>query len=182
MSYARSPLLVCSITMGTSMFCGSSTAHTSSRRVKGGSGMQAALCGPAVQRIQGLLVADAMPNSIQPSILRQTRAHLLHGLLRLVGQRLHLAVNFLITDLNLFCVSNLLQDQRRLYLAQGSLPLTGTQTTEVHALHIFGFHALRSQSTQPALQPEVNLLIQHYLGNREVVALHQFFDNLIFAP
>src|SRR5271157_1157601 len=149
MSYARSPLLVCSITMGTSMFCRSLTCpHFFPNGQSGENGMQAALCGPAVQRIQGLLVADAMPNSIQPPILRQTRAHLLDGLLRLVGQRLQLAVKFLITDLNLFCVSNLLQDQRHLNLAQCSLPLTGTQTAEVHALHVFGFHALRSQSTK----------------------------------
>src|SRR5271157_1711635 len=183
MSYARSPLLVCSITMGTSIFCGSLTCpHFFPNGQRGENGMHAALCRPAVQRIQGLLVADAMPNSIQPCIPRQTRAHLLYGLLRLVGQHLQLAVNLLITDLNLFCVSNLLEDQRRLNLAQCSLALTGTQTAEVHALHVFGFHALRSQSTQPALQPEVNLLIQHYLGNREVVALHQLFHNLIFAP
>src|SRR5271157_5910710 len=129
MSYARSPLLVCSITMGTSMFCGSLTClHFFPKGQSGESGMQAALCGPAVQRIQGLLVADAMPNSIQAPILRQTRAHLLDGLLRLFGQHLQLAVNFLITDLNFFFVSNLLQDQRRLHLAQCSLPLTGTQT------------------------------------------------------
>src|ERR1035438_7804912 len=38
MSYARSPLLVCSITMGTSIVCGSlhATGHTSSRGSKSG--------------------------------------------------------------------------------------------------------------------------------------------------
>src|SRR5208337_4797578 len=59
-------------------------AHTSSSRSSRGGGMQAALCGPAVKMIQGLIVADAMPNSIQPSILRQTGANLLDWLLRLV--------------------------------------------------------------------------------------------------
>src|SRR5271166_6850417 len=148
MSYARSPRLVCSTTMGTSMFCGSLlvltptlheyrffAAQTSSLGSKGESRMQAALCGPAVQCIQGLLVADAMPNSIQPSILRQTRSHLLDGLLRLVGQRLQLTVKFLVTDFNLLLVSDLLQDQRCLYFPQCSLTLTGAQASEVHALH-----------------------------------------------
>src|SRR5271166_1328710 len=123
MSYARSPLLVCSTTMGTSMFCNSllgpnfhSTRVPILRcpnflpRVKGGKQNAAQLGGPAVQCIQGLLVADAMPNSIQSSILRQTRPHLLDRLLCLIGQRLQLAIKFLVADLNLFFVSNLLQD------------------------------------------------------------------------
>jgi hypothetical protein len=35
---------------------------------------------PAVKVVQGLFVAEAMPNSIQPSILGQTRANLFDGL------------------------------------------------------------------------------------------------------
>src|ERR1700680_1963390 len=99
MSYARSPLLVCSITMGTSIVCGSlqATGHTSSPEGRSWSGTQPALCGSAVQRIQGLLVADAMTNSIQPAILRQTSPDLFEGLLRLCGQRLQFAVELFVT-------------------------------------------------------------------------------------
>ena len=47
----------------------------------------------AIKRIQGLLVANAMPNSIQPAILGQTSANLFHRLLRLRGQGFHSCSN-----------------------------------------------------------------------------------------
>jgi hypothetical protein len=70
--------------------------------------IQAALCGPAVQRIQGFLIAQAMPNSIQPTILRQTRAHLLHCLFRLLREGFDFTIELLVADLYFFFVSNLL--------------------------------------------------------------------------
>src|ERR1019366_5884337 len=109
--------------------------HTSSLGSKLGGGTQPALCGPAVQRIQGLLVADAMPNAIQPSILRQTSPDLFEGLLRLGRQRCQFAVELLVTDFDLFLVSNLPQDQRCLHLAQCAIALPGAQAGKVHALH-----------------------------------------------
>ena len=107
--------------------------------------MQPALCGPAVQRIQGLLVADAMPNSIQPSILGQSSANLFNGLLGLLRQGVQLAVEFFVADLNLFLVGNLFEYQRCFYLAQCAVALAGPQLGKVHALHVLGAHALRGQ-------------------------------------
>ena len=71
----------------------------------------AALGGPAIKVIQCFLVADAMPNSIQPPILRQTGTHLLDRLLGLQGESVNLLLQFFVADFNFFLVSDLFQDE-----------------------------------------------------------------------
>src|SRR3954464_2101992 len=108
MSYARSPLLVCSITMGTSMVAaplwsglsGTDKHPQTLRLLKYWpgwvDGKQPALCGSAVQKFEGFLVTNSVANSIGGTLLRQTLADHFCRLLRLPGNPLDLPVHLLI--------------------------------------------------------------------------------------
>ena len=63
------------------------------------------LGGLTIQKLEGLLVADPVPDSIQRSITRQASADCIGRLVGLCRQRFNLAVNFLIADFDFFLVS-----------------------------------------------------------------------------
>src|SRR5208283_5891789 len=112
MSYARSPLLVCSITMGTSMVCGSLTlpAHTSSQGSKQGKSNAVRpmrTCGtenPGSSRCG--CDAEFYPAHHPASNVRA----LARWSVSIGWPGSVLAVNFIVTDLDLLFVSDLLQD------------------------------------------------------------------------
>jgi hypothetical protein len=62
-----------------------------------------------VQKIEGLLVADSVPNPIEGPITCQTRPHCFGGLLRLRGERFDLLVDFVIAYFDFFKVGNLVE-------------------------------------------------------------------------
>src|ERR1700747_1242723 len=106
MSYARSPRPVCSITIGTSIIFGSFkfTCHTPSPRtcfVCEGGLKVVRLCGLVIQKVEGLLVADSVPNPIERPIACQTCPHRFGSLFGLQGKRLDLVINLFIADLEL---------------------------------------------------------------------------------
>src|SRR6266568_5195427 len=118
MSYARSPRPVCSMTMGTSIMRASFslTSHTPARKIRDSGGIgKLRLSGLTVQKIEGLFVADPVPDSIQRSITCQTSADRIRRLIRLCRQSFNLAVNFVIADFNFLLVGDLIQQQSRLH-------------------------------------------------------------------
>src|SRR6266478_60450 len=114
MSYARSPRPVCSMTMGTSIMRASFsfTSPTPAGNPRSLGGLEALrLSGLTVQKIEGLFVADPVPDSIQRSITCQTSADRIRRLIRLCRQSFNLAVNFVIADFNFLLVGDLIQQQ-----------------------------------------------------------------------
>ena len=112
-----------------------------------------------------------MPNSIQPTILRQTCAHLLDRLLGLHGQRFEFVFHFFVADFDLLLLSNLFEDERRLDFAQSAFTLASPEASEIHALQVLLAHALGGQSAKSTLEAHIHLLVDHGVGNRKVVAL-----------
>src|SRR5260370_31190411 len=162
MSYARSPRPVCSMPMGTNIIRASFslTSLTPPRGSRVVGGLKALrLRGLAVQKIEGLLVADPVPDSIQRSITCQTSADRIRRLIGLSCQSFNLAVNFLVADVDFFLISDLFEQQGSLHFLQRLFALAHSHAREVHFFHIFGAHALRRQSAKPALESNVNLAL-----------------------
>ncbi len=80
-------------------------------------------------------------------------------------------LQFFVRDFNFLLIGDLIQDKRGSNFAQRTLALSGAQTLEVHTLHVFGAHALGSQCPQTAFQAQIDLLVDHGIGNREVIPL-----------
>src|SRR5579863_1493557 len=113
MSYARSPRPVCSMTMGTSIICSFAfyLSHSCpNQQVRWGS-EAANLRGLMVQKIEGLIAADSIPDSIQRPIPCQSSPDGLRRLFRLQGQSLDLPVDLLIADLDFFLLRDPVQQQ-----------------------------------------------------------------------
>src|SRR5581483_5274203 len=112
---ARSPRLVCSMTMGTSMVGGflsdlvrRACAFDRDRERQGhGRASRRA----AVEKIKGLFAADSVANSIERAILRQTRAHAFEGLFRLLGDGGKFFFQLLVGDLDFFLVGDAVEDE-----------------------------------------------------------------------
>jgi hypothetical protein len=67
------------------------------------------LRGLAIQKVESLFVADPVSDSIQRSILGQTSADVVRGLIRLLRQSFNFPVNLFVTDLNIFGISDFLE-------------------------------------------------------------------------
>src|SRR5271169_6189120 len=129
MSYARSPRPVCSMTIGTSITCSFRTrSHTPApinlASVGGGSGYSRGLM---VQIIEGLFVADSVPDSIQHPFLCQTSADAFHRLFRLLRKSFDLAIDLLVSDFNFFLVGDLFQQHGCFQFLHRLLTLTRAQ-------------------------------------------------------
>src|ERR1035441_8202774 len=108
MSYARSPRPVDSITIGTSIICGSfvftftlSTLLPSGRLCGSGEDRNGPrhdghLRGLAIQKLEGLFVADSCSYPIEAPIPCQTSAHCFRGLFGLFCQRFPLLIQLVI--------------------------------------------------------------------------------------
>src|SRR6202035_4636194 len=147
MSYARSPRPVCSITIGTNISCGSFTFtfHTPDPAAEASRGIGSDSRGLMIKKVEGLLVADSIPDSIQRPIACQTRPDSFRRQLRLRSQSFDLAVDFRIADLDFFLLGDFLPQQRSLHFLHCLIPLPAPQAVEIHLLHIFGLHTLRGQ-------------------------------------
>src|SRR5215469_10647040 len=173
------------MTMGTSIMRGSFslTVHTPARVFRISEGEFEALRsrGLTIQKIEGLFVADSIPDSIQRSITCQTSADRIRRLICLPGQSFNFPVNFLVADLNVLLVGDLFQQQTRFYFLHSLLALAGPKTPEVELLHVLGAHALRSQRSQSAIQANIHLTVNQGFGNFEVIAADQFGKQLVFG-
>src|ERR1700687_762449 len=111
------------MTMGTSI-CRSSFLFTRLRSLchtppcetvgcisKGGSKISVS-GGLAIQQIDGFLVADSCPDSIEATILCQTCAYRFRCLFRLSRQRFHLTIHLFVADVDLLFIGHFLQQQR----------------------------------------------------------------------
>src|SRR5260370_28308947 len=108
MSYGRSARLVDSIPIGTSIIRGSfvftftlSTLlpRSRSRRLWGGSKWSASSSrGLAIQKIEGFLVADSCPDSIEAPISCQTRSYRFGRLFGLSCQRFQFPIQLFVAD------------------------------------------------------------------------------------
>src|SRR5882724_10211235 len=155
MSYARSPRPVCSITMGTSIICGLYCelpfASLLTDRIP--PGMLSWLGGSrhspeglsrlTVQKLESFFVADSMTDSIQRSILRQTRSDRFGRLFGLLRNGFDLAIHLFVVDFELFEFGDALEQQGRLHFLLRAFALAGTEAVEIHALHVFRLHSLR---------------------------------------
>src|SRR5882724_8220235 len=106
--------------------------------------------GLAIQKIDGFLVAESCPDSIEATIACQTCAHCFGCLFCLFGQRFHFLIHFRVTDLDLFFVGYFFEQQRSLQVLNCLLALSRAQALKIHLLHLFGRQPLRRQRTQPA--------------------------------
>ena len=100
------------MTIGTSIMFGSFTftCHTPASTtcfVCGEDRKWSALCGLVIQKIEGLLVADSIPDSIERPIACQTCPDRLRSLFRLRRERFYLTIDFLVANLDLFLVRDL---------------------------------------------------------------------------
>src|SRR5579863_10063145 len=111
MSYARSPRPVCSITIGTNIRCGSFTFtfHTPDPTTEASRRIGSDSRGLMIKKVEGLFVADSIPDSIQRSIACQTRPDSLRRLLRLCCQSFDFAIDFRIADLDFFLLGDFFQ-------------------------------------------------------------------------
>src|SRR5882724_7945810 len=162
MSYARSPRPVCSITIGTSIICSFKGCLSHSCPMKQlafkGRIEEVRSRGLVVQKVESFFAADSSPDSIEGSILRQTRANRFRSLFRLRRQRYDLPVNLLITDFDFFFFRDLVEQHGSLYFLHRLVTLSRAQAVEIHFLDIFLAHALRCQCPQAALEADINLV------------------------
>src|SRR6266702_3319185 len=145
MSYARSPRPVCSMTMGTSIMRASFslTSHTPARKIRDSGGIgKLRLSGLTVQKIEGLFVADPVPDSIQRSITCQTSADRIGRLISLRRQRFYLTVNFVVAYFDFFFVSDFFEQQSGLDFLHRLIALPCPDPWQIHFLHGLGRHAL----------------------------------------
>src|ERR1700680_3191888 len=165
MSYARSPRPVCSITIGTNISCGSFTFtfHTPDPAAEASRGIGSDSRGLMIKKVEGLLVADSIPDSIQRPIACQTRPDSLRRLLRLLGQSYDLAIDFRITYLDLFLLGTFFQQQRSLHFLHRLIPLPAPQAVQIHLLHVFRLHTLSRQRPQSAIQANIDLVLDQRL-------------------
>src|SRR6266850_739267 len=75
--------------------------------------------GLAIQKIDGFLVADSCPDSIEATIPCQTCAHCFGCLFCLLSQRFDLPVQLFFADVNLFFVGYLFEQQRTFQVLDG---------------------------------------------------------------
>src|SRR5215472_277656 len=163
--------------MGTSIMRASFslTFHTPARvfRISEGGFEALRSRGLTIQKIEGLFVADSIPDSIQRSLTCQTSADSIRRLISLLGQSFNFPVNFLVANLNILLISDLFQQQTRFHFLHSLVALPGAKAPEVELLHVLGAHALRSQGSQPAIEPHVHLTFDQGFGNFEVIAADQ---------
>src|SRR6266478_3596000 len=153
-----------------------------SRRLRGGSKWSASSSrGLAIQKIEGLLVADSCPNSIEAPIPCQTSAYCLGRLFRLSGQRFQFLIQLFIADLHVLFLRDPFEQQRSFYIVNGLLALSHAQTRQIHFLHLLSGQTLRRQRAQSPLDPDVNLLFDQRIGNFKIVALNQFSHQFLFG-
>src|SRR3954466_12020622 len=142
-SYARSPRLVCSITIGTramiapSLCCYRYKPNSTACGADGGGKLGRF---PVVEELQRFLVPHPVFDAFQSTVAGQSCADRLRSLLGLLGQGVDLFLDFVVRDLELFLFRDLLEDERRLHLTDGAFALSGTQTRHVHLSHVFGAH------------------------------------------
>src|SRR6266404_2479656 len=109
MSYARSPRLVCSITIGTSAMIAPSLCcyryKPSWFCVPTGGGDLGRFA--AKEELQRLLVPHPVFDALQGAVAGQSGADLGRGLPHLLGQGVDFFLNFLVRDLKLFLLRNL---------------------------------------------------------------------------
>src|SRR5579872_3347040 len=131
MSYARSPRPVCSITIGTSN-C-SPLPFTPLILLLGPLwGIGSDLRGLTIQKVEGLLVADSIPDSIQRPIACQTRPDSFRRLFRLLGQSYDLTIDFRIADLDFLLLGDFFQQQRGLHFLHRLIPLHLPYAMQIH--------------------------------------------------
>src|SRR5262252_1679660 len=127
--------------MGTSIMRASFslTFHTPARVFRISEGGLKALRsrGLTIQKIEGLFVADSIPDSIQRSITCQTSADRVRRLICLSRQNFNLPVNFFVVNHNAFLVSDLLQQQTCLHFLYSLVALSGPEPPEIEFLHVF---------------------------------------------
>src|SRR5882762_7866386 len=126
--------------------------------LRGGS-KTSVLRGLAIQKVDGFLVADSCPDSIEATIACQTCAHRFGCLFCLFSQRLHFLIHFLVADLNFLFVSHLFKQQRSFQILNSLVPLSSAQALKIHFFHLFGGKTLRRQCPQSALQTDINLAL-----------------------
>src|SRR5215469_5133068 len=157
------------MTMGTSIMRASFslTVHTPARvfRISEGGFEALRSRGLAIQKIEGLVVADSIPDSIERSITCQTSTNRIRRLISLLGQSFNFPVNFLIANLNVLLVGDPFQQQTRFHFLHSLVTLPGAKASEVELLHVLGTHALRSQGSQPAIEPDVHLTLHQGFRN-----------------
>src|SRR5579859_904146 len=167
MSYARSPRLVCSTTIGTRAIAGNPfrQSYGYGRRSSSGQGYSSAptaepRSGRAlIKVVQGFLVAKPFAHALQSAVIGKLFAHSLNGLPRLLRQALDFDVQIGIVGLDLFPIGDLFQDQGCLYFAQGSITLREPQAAKVHLPHVFRTHALCREGAESTFQARRDLLI-----------------------
>src|SRR5580704_3563687 len=180
MSYARSPRPVCSITIGTSNW---SPLPFTLLILQLGllRGIGSDLRGLMIQKVEGLFVADSIPDSIQRPIACQSRPDSLRCLLRLLSQSHDLAIDLRITDLDLFLLGDFLQQQRSLHFLYRLIPLPASQPVQIHLLHVFRLHALSCERPQSAVKTNIDLVLDQRLRHLKIIALYQLRHQFVFS-
>src|ERR1044071_7272531 len=96
-------------------------------------------------------------------------------------QSFDLMIYFIVADLDIFRVSDLVEQEGSLDLLDGLVALSSAQAAKVHFFHVFGAHTLGGESAQAAFQANVNLVFHQSFRNREVIALYQFSEKFVLS-
>src|SRR5438067_2443199 len=172
------------MTIGTNIMRASFslTSHTPARKFRMMGGLEIfSLSRLTIQEIEGLFVADPVPDSIQRSITCQSSADRIGRLVCLCRQCFYLAVDFVVADFNLFFIGDFFQQQRGLHLLDSLSVLACAQTGQVHFLHVLGAHTLSCKSAKPAFEADIYLMIHERFGNLELVAPDEFSQQFVLG-
>ena len=110
--------------------------------------IRSVLRGLVIQKIEGLLVADSCPDSIEAPIPCQTSAYCFRSLFCLPCQRFNSSIKFFVADLHIFFFRYFFEQQSRLHIVDRLISLASPKTVQIHFLHLLR----RSGLAPPALE------------------------------
>src|SRR5215469_3232728 len=90
-------------------------------------------------------------------------------------------IQFLICYRDVFCSRDSVEQDGSPDLSQGAIALRCAKAAKIQLAHLFGVHSLRSECTQSALKPRIDLFLYQGLGDRKLKALIEGREKLVLG-
>src|ERR1700731_1888062 len=190
MSYARSPRLVCSTTMGTSVvprYSGSGSSKVFILvKVETSGARLVCLCfrradgansGVLREPVESFVTPQLSFHPIERTLLCQTSVNCRGGLATMAGRMFEFVIDLFVGNVDVFSGGDAIHDQFGFHVVGSAFLLAAAQGYPID-IYRSGVNALRGQGADNALQPHIHLMLNQRLWYGKVVELDQRGDDL----